>query len=143
VQNAITRASWDARTGAGETSIAAIAEPLVEALFLVDEAELTDEISGASGFAEAFVQRGPRDGQGRSLRDLDLKTRLFRYPLSYAIYSRAFDALPANLKQRVYVRIDEILSGVDTSESYSRLSAGDRAAILEILTATKPDFAGI
>jgi hypothetical protein len=152
VQNAITRASWDARTaldaGAAsasdvETSIAAIAEPLVEALFLVDEAELTDEISGASGFAEAFVQRGPRDAQGRTLRELDLKTRLFKYPLSYAIYSRAFDALPGAIKERVYARIGEILSGADTSEPYSRLAAGDRAALLEILTATKPDFAGI
>jgi hypothetical protein len=146
VQNAITRASWDARTAlaadADEASLAALAEPLVEALFLVDEAELTDEISGTSGFAETFVQRGPRDAQGRSLRELDLKTRLFKYPLSYAIYSRAFDALPARLKDRVYARIRQILSGADASEGYSRLSARDRATILEILATTKPDFAG-
>jgi hypothetical protein len=149
VQNAITRAGWDARTAdlpVGAASAAKrvdeIAEPLVEALFLVDEAELTDEISGTSGFAEAFMQRGPRDVQGRSLRELDLKTRLFKYPLSYAIYSSAFDALPGVLKQRVYARIDEILSGADTTEPYARLSSADRAAILGILTATKPDFAG-
>jgi hypothetical protein len=150
-QNAITRASWDARTAlaadatsasgaAIETSIATIAEPLVEALFLVGEAELTDEISGTSGFAEAFVERGPRDSQGRSLRELDLKTRLFKYPLSYVIYSRAFEALPAVIKNRVYGRIDEILSGADTSPRYARLSAANRTAILEILIATKPGF---
>jgi MarC family membrane protein len=146
VQNAITRASWDAHMAlaAGatdETRIAAIAEPLVEALFLVDEAELTDEISGTSGFAQAFMARGPRDAHGRSLRELDLKARLFKYPLSYAIYSRAFDALPGVVKERVFARIDEILSGADTSAAYARFSAGDRATILEILTATKPDFA--
>jgi hypothetical protein len=150
VHNAITRASWDARTllttPAGEGSdasvaarIVEIAEPLVEALFLVGEAELTDEISGTSGFAEAFMARGPHDAQGRSLRELDLKTRLFKYPLSYAIYSRAFDALPVAIKERVLARIDEILSGADASEVFARLTPAERVAIREILRATKPE----
>jgi hypothetical protein len=150
VQNAITRASWDARTllaGPGgkapDTDVAArvreIAEPLVEALFLGGEAELTDEIRGTSGFAEAFMQRGPRDARGRTLRELDLRTRLFKYPLSYAIYSRAFDALPDAIKQRVFTRIEEILSGADTSASFARLTPADRVAIAEILRATKPE----
>jgi hypothetical protein len=148
IQNAITRASWDARTtdlpvGAASAAkrVDEIAEPLVEALFLVDEAEITDEISGTSGFAEEFVARGPRDAQGRSLRELDLKTRLFKYPLSYAIYSRAFDALPVEIKERVYARIDEILSSANTTEAFGRLTRADRIAIGEILRATKPEFA--
>ena len=45
-------------------------------------------------FHPTFPQRGPRDRKGRSLRDFDFKTRLFRYPLSYMIYSAQFDALP-------------------------------------------------
>ena len=113
----------------------------MEALFLAGEIELTDEIRGTSGFAEAFVARGPRDAEGRSLRELDLRTRLFRYPLSYVIYSRAFDALPARLKERVFARIGEILSGPDTSEAYARLTPVERMAIGEILRATKPEFA--
>jgi hypothetical protein len=151
VQNAITRAGWDARmalASAGDgpepaaipEKIAAIAEPLVEALFLVGEIELTDHVTGTSGFAEAFVARGPNDPNGRSLRELDLTTRLFKYPLSYAIYSRAFDALPGALKQRVGARIGEILSGADTSEAYSRLTPAERSAIAEILRATKPEL---
>jgi hypothetical protein len=148
IQNAITRASWDARTtdlpvGAASAAkrVDEIAEPLVEALFLVDEAEITDEIGGTSGFAEEFVARGPRDAQGRSLRELDLKTRLFKYPLSYAIYSRAFDALPVEIKERVYARIDEILSSANTTEAFGRLTRADRIAIGEILRATKSEFA--
>jgi hypothetical protein len=151
VQNVITRTGWDARTSltgpAGEGSdadatarVAELAEPLVEALFLVGETELTDEISGTSGFAEAFIARGPRDAQGRSLRELDLKTRLFKYPLSYLIYSRAFQSLPVAIKDRVFARIDEILSGADTSEAFARLTAAERTAIEEILRATKPDY---
>ena len=57
-----------------------------------------------------FPQRGPRDPKGRSLRDFDLETRLFRYPLSYMIYSAAFDALPDGVRARIY-RLYEVLAG--------------------------------
>ena len=55
-------------------------------------------------------RRGPRDTKGRSLRDFDLKTRLFRYPCSYLIYSRAFDSLPGEVKDYIYERLWEILN---------------------------------
>ena len=74
-----------------------------------DEARLTDRIEGTSSFAADFAARGPRDSKGRSLRDFDLKTRLFRYPCSYLIYSRAFDSLPGEVKEYVYQRLWEIL----------------------------------
>jgi hypothetical protein len=59
--------------------------------------------------------------------------------LSYVIYSEAFDALPQYLKTEIYARIREILTGHDTDFAY--LSAADKTAILQILTATKPEFA--
>ena len=71
------------------------------------------------------------------LRDFDLQTRLFRYPLSYMIYDAAFDALPDLAKERIYQRLLEILTGKDQSEAYARLSAADRRAILEIVRETK------
>ncbi|MGC4080606.1 MAG: hypothetical protein QM736_00435 [Vicinamibacterales bacterium] len=74
--------------------IEAPAEELVRYLLFAGESELTDAVKGSSGFAEAFAARGPRDRKGRSLRDFDLQTRLFRYPLSYLVYTDAFDALP-------------------------------------------------
>ena len=49
----------------------------------------------------ARLERGPRDSKGRSLRDFDLHERLFRYPLSYMIYSESFDAMPSRLKKTV------------------------------------------
>ena len=55
---------------------------------------LTDE-GRVGNFAEAFSARGPNDSKGRSLRRLDLRTRLFRYPCSYLIYSPQFERLPA------------------------------------------------
>ncbi len=100
-------------------------------------------MKGASTFTETFPKRGPRDKQGRSLRDFDLKTRLFRYPLSYMIYSPAFDGLPEKVRDRVYQRLYEILTGQDNAKTFANLTPETRRAILEIVTATKrglPDY---
>ncbi len=116
---------------------------LVEALLLVNEAKLTEPIIGTSGYAEQFAAVGPRDPQGRSLRDLDLTTRLFKYPCSYLIYSDAFDGLPVESRDYVWQRLFDILSGQDPSEKFAHLSHDDRQAILDILRTTKtnlPDY---
>ena len=110
-------------------------------MLFVDAARLTAPISGDSGFSAHFEAQGPRDSHGRSLRDFDLKTRLFKYPLSFLIYSEGFDHLPTGAKDYVYGRLNEILRGRNASATYSCLTAQDRQALLEILSATKPDFA--
>jgi len=144
MMNLLTRLGWEARiaddegrTMAGVNN--AVAET-VDYMLFVDEAPL-DGIKGLSGFAERFGALGPRDSKGRSLRDLDLQRRLFRYPCSYMIYSEAFDALPDTARNAVYSRLLHVLSGKDTSAKYRHLSAADRQAILEILRDTKKDSA--
>ena len=116
-------------------------ERLVRALLFADEAKFDSPIHGTASFSTDFTQRGPRDKHGRSLRDFDLDQRLFKYPLSFLIYTEGFDALPNVAKDGVYRRLRAILSGDDKSRAFERLSDSDRRAILEILTATKPDFA--
>jgi hypothetical protein len=91
------------------TSADADLDTLVRYLLFQDEAPLREPVEGVSSFTGTFPKRGPRDRQGRSLRDFDLKTRLFRYPLSFMIYSAQFDALPENIRDRVYRRILERL----------------------------------
>ncbi len=99
--NLITRLSWQARIGTSEPEI----DALVDYMTFADERLLKEPIQGVSTFTESFPKRGPRDRQGRSLRDFDPHTRLFRYPLSYMIYSPPFDALPAAVRARIYERI--------------------------------------
>jgi hypothetical protein len=121
------------------------AEELVQYMLFTDEARLTEPIIGVSGFAESFARESPKDSKGRSLRDLDLKTRLLRYPCSYLIYSEAFDQIPPLMKDRVYKRLWQALSGEDQSPKFAPLSSDDRQAILEILRATKrglPEYWG-
>jgi len=115
-------------------------EQTVEYMLFVDEAPLHDPVKGVSTFATTFPQRGPRDRQGRSLRDFDLNKRLFRHPLSYMIYSEIFNGMPAVARDRVYQRLQEVLSGKDTNPKFAHLSTSDRQAILEILRDTKPDL---
>jgi hypothetical protein len=119
------------------------ANDLVDYLLFLDEAPIASRMKGSSGFAETFSTQGPRDRQGRSLRQLDLGQRLMRYPCSYMIYSEAFDALPSAAKDAVYRRLWQVLSGQETAKAYARLSLADRQAIVEILRDTRknlPDY---
>jgi len=116
-------------------------DALVDAMVFVDAAGYSDTITGNSGFDKWFQARGPRDPSGRSLRELDLHTRLFKYPLSYLVYSPAFDSLPRYATDYIYKRFAEVLSGKDQDKRYAHLSADDRKAVLGILKATKPAFA--
>ena len=109
-------------------------DKLVDHLLFLDEAAFPGPIKGSSGFAEIFEAAGPRDHCGRSLRQLDLDRHLMRYPCSYMIYSKAFDALPAPVKDAVYRRIWRILKG----ELPTPISREDRNAVMEILRDTKP-----
>jgi hypothetical protein len=115
-------------------------EQLVEYLLFLDEAKLDAPIKGTSGFAEAFQKAGPRDRKGRSLRDFDLTQRMFRYRLSYMIYSEAFDGMPEGARERIFRRLFDVLTERERSPRYARLSSSDRRAIFEILRDTKQDL---
>ncbi|MCE9607619.1 MAG: hypothetical protein K8U03_22255 [Planctomycetia bacterium] len=123
-----------------QSRIRSVCEPLLEYLFFSDETPLTHKLEGTSGFAAEFARPGPRDRRGRSLRDLDMQSRMFRYPCSYLIYSSSFRALPKEAKEYVFRRMAEILSGKDESENFRHLSPEDRRAVREILADTLPEL---
>jgi hypothetical protein len=110
------------------------ASEVVDYMLFLDEPVLKDRVIGTSGFTEKFAAQGPFDSKGRSLRQLDLKTRTMRFPCSYMIYSAAFDALPDAARDSIYKQMWSVLSG----EQKSRLSLADRRSVVEILRETKP-----
>jgi hypothetical protein len=138
VLNLIARANYESASRPDGVSEAV--ESLLDAMLFVGETVLEGPIEGTSDFTSKFPRRGPTDSSGRSLRDLDLERRLFRYPLSFLIYSEAFDALNEPVKQRFRTRLFDVLEGRDASGRFTRLSTEDRAAILGILADTKPGF---
>jgi hypothetical protein len=163
MSNLITRVAWEARMavyennainkslGEPETNVReptthrinAAVEELLEYMLFSGETKLTSPVEGTSGFAAEFQKQRPRDAKGRSLYQLDLKTRMFRYPCSFLIYSEAWDAMPKIAQDRIYQRLWEVLSGKDQTGKFSHLSPADRTSIREILRATKkglPDY---
>jgi len=132
--------SWDELPPPLQKQLKPLAEPLVRALLFVDAARPKGEIRSGSGFDGWFESKGPKDPAGRSLRDLDLRNRVFRHPLSYLIYSEGFNGLPPTIKNHIYTRIADVLAGRDTSPSFAHISADERRTVREILAATKPDF---
>jgi hypothetical protein len=141
MMNLFARMSWETRAAEAKpdakTLIDAVAHEVVDYMLFVDEAPLPARVEGNSGFAERFSGRGPKDSQDRSLYQLDLTTRLLRYPCSYMIYSDAFEGLPASARDAVYRRLYVVLSGAEQTSRYSRLSRPDRRAIIDILRETK------
>jgi hypothetical protein len=135
--NLITRLNWEHRAGT-PASQAEAADALAEYLLFVDEAPLARPVSGTSGYAEAFAGLGPRDSRGRSLRDLQLDGRTFRYPLSYMIYSPMYTALPLEARRAVASRLSAALDGRRPGAGAAHLTAPVRQAIREILAETAP-----
>lgn len=148
--NLLVRIGWDARIAIADKKLDAETEKLngeieemLQYMLFSGEDLLKEPVTGVSSFTKTFPNRGPKDSKGRSLRDFDLKTRLFRYPLSYMIYSAAFDNLPDLVKNRVYQRLYEVVSGKDDTKAFTHLSPSDRGNLLEILRETKrnlPDY---
>jgi len=108
IQNAISAVA----TKGSEVSI----DHLVDVMLGVGEVKLTSTIIGTSGFRDYYQQRYPKDQKGRSLGDLDLRTRLLKFSCSPMVYSAAFQALPqkdailTKLKARSTQEAREILN---------------------------------
>jgi hypothetical protein len=150
--NLLIRMGWETRSALHRPDhdsdwigrgLLAAAQQVVDYMLFIDEAPLTGKIQGTSGFTVNFSTQGPTDSQGRSLRQFELEKRLFRYPCSFMIYSRTFDALPDEARSAIYKRMWQVLSGEEMDERYGRLTLSDRQQIIEILLETKkglPDY---
>lgn len=145
VQNMIARVNFLSRVILAEKNkdiievkkeLLALSDDLLRSLLMVNQPELIDTIEGSSGFAKTFVSLGLKDSEGRSLRDLDLETRLFKYPLSYLIYSDAYKALPEQVKEIIGRKIRDVLSADYEVSNFEHISKADKVAILEILADT-------
>ncbi len=121
--NLMTRLSYEARMKKPVTAL----EPLVRYLLFLDEPPLPAPITGNAEYRRWFEQQGPRDAEGRSLREFDLQTRLFKYRLSYLVTTPAFAALPAEIRSSVWNGIKETLTSEDIVE---------RQTIMEIVRST-------
>ena len=158
MQNLITRAHYEEVRGesyaqAGESSnpafrsdlsqrlVARAGNDLLKYMLFTNEFRLQAPVRGTSDFAREFSARGPRDRKGRSLYQFDLTTRLFKYPLSYMIYTESFRKLPSRVMAHIRRELRQVLTASSTDDDYAHLRLEDRRAILEILQDTCPELA--
>ena len=113
------------------------AEDVVEALLFKDEAALPEGgIEGEEDFQIAFTASASQSKDGRSLKDFQLNTRLFKHRCSFMIHSLTFRNLNPHLKKTVLARLDDILEGRDRSGAFDYLGSSERGHILAILRDT-------
>lgn len=158
MQNCLTRASMQVRTalyrqkmlyeetgrvapekpeGSALRVIEHAAEEVLERLLFLGEAELRHGgVEGNEEFQEAFRMGRKINREGRSLRDFQLLTRMFKYRCSYMICSESFRALPPEVKERIHQRLWTLLREGDPDGKFAYLSASERHRIFEILTDT-------
>lgn len=85
---------------------------------------------------EAFSSRRLAGASGRSLRDLELNTRLFVNRCSYMIYTHGFSSLPSELKQRVLRGVSLALEEKGAPSEFAYLPPEEKRSIRLILRET-------
>ena len=142
LQKAFGEPVTDVPQGSAASVIHSQAEKVLKHMLFCEEYPLQDDgVEGSAAFQEAFRRNRVETREGRSLKDLQLLTRLFKNRCSYMIHSKSFDALPHQVKSEFYAQLNRVLSGEDNREEFAHLSASERANIRQILVETKPDAA--
>lgn len=93
-------------------------------------------VPGDAAFKRAFLANRRVTADGRSLKDFDLRQRLFAHRCSYMIYSGVFGGLPKEMKSRVYRELASALREEDTTCPH--LPAAEKQSIRAILKETLP-----
>jgi hypothetical protein len=110
-------------------------------LLFADEAKLP--VGGLHGdplFQASFALTRRPAKNGASLKDFDLRTRLFKHRCSYMIYTPLFRALPGELKNRIYTRLRAALDVERPDKDHAHLPADEKQAIRAILKETLTDL---
>jgi hypothetical protein len=136
--NLVVEAGYRARgalhRGEKVDSLRKLAAEVCRYILFADEAPLPAPVAGEEMFKCDFRANRKTDGQGRSLKDFELTTRLFKHRCSYMIYSPVFAALPAAFKEQVFDQMERALSG--EHPDYAYLDGAEREGIRSILNAT-------
>lgn len=116
------------------------AESVVSFLLFHKETPLISEIVGTSGFTNDFVKQGEQIVSKPTLREFDLKTRMFKYPCNYLIASKFFRELPKELRTAIYHRLIVALAPDSNYFAVQRLDYEERKLLLSILAGLVPDW---
>ncbi len=130
-------------TGAGKLSAAhatdldRVARSLTRYILFADEVALpAGGVAGDADLKADFAKDRRATSTGTSLRDFDLRTRIFKHRCSYMIYGAAFQGLPSEMKARVFQRMSQALNTTQPDAEYAYLPAVEKTAVRQILKET-------
>lgn len=132
--------SWDELSSEAQKALTSMLTQLVKSLIFEDAAVINSRLSGSKEFVANFEKRGPMDEKGRSLRELQADETLFKYPVSYLVYSDDLNSLPIYAKEFVYSKLDAYLRGNNVGAGNPLFQESERTAALEILLESSPEF---
>ncbi len=122
-----------------EEILAPMVDHLVRYVLFADEGPLPEGgVTGLPEYLHDFAANRRPDKQGRSLKDFDLRTRMFKHRCSYMIYTRQWQEMPAVAKKLAYAKLKEALGG--GNPFYAYLPEAERKDIIAILRDTLPDL---
>ena len=115
------------------------AQDFARYVLFADEAKFPREgIEGDPAYVRDFLEGRITSKRGLSLKDFDLKTRLFKHRCSFMLYTDTWEHAPKEIKDRVYYRMAEALR--DAQPSMPHLATEERRVIREILKETLRDL---
>jgi hypothetical protein len=127
------------------TQIGAVNEALdklVAEILFKDEAALPGvQLEAQPAFLKSFQAQARSDPQGRSLRELELKTRIMKYRCSHLVQSPQVLGMPEPFKRELYCRLRKALAGQHPAGGH--LPEQEREAIHDILLATQPGYSQV
>ncbi len=117
--------------------VAQLADSITRYILFADEVQLPEGgVGGDPAFKVDFLRRARKTAAGTSLREFDLRTRLFKHRCSYMIHTPSFQGLPPVLKAAVLQRMHRALDATHPDPAYAYLPPTEKTAIANILKAT-------
>lgn len=127
-------------SAAAKAEIEERAQELARYITFADEAKFPAKgITGDATYAADFLRDRRATRAGLSLKDLDMRTRIFKYRCSYMLYTDTWKQAPRELKERVYYHLALYLRD-QPDAAHGHLPPAERLAIRAILKETMNDL---
>ena len=115
------------------------ADDVVDRLLFRGAAPLPSGVTGDKAFQKRFVLNAPKSAAGHTLKDLQLRDRIFAQRCSFLIYADMFLELPEALKTRIFERLQTALQSEAADNRYAYIPREEKQRIYDILLETHPD----
>lgn len=125
---------------AAKAEIEERAQELARYIMFADEAKFPAQgMIGDAAYTQDFLRDRKATKAGLSLKDLDMKTHIFKHRCSFMLYTDTWREAPKELKERVYYHMAGYLREQPDAQ-HAHLAPGERRAIRDILKETVADL---